>query len=262
MKTIQTGTIIVMLFLAFSIASVSTLASLTFGGKSGDWIEYEVQDELQIASGLPSNQFVRMEFLSVEGANVTVNATLYTSSFTLMNETKTIDLTSQDAQDDIMLDPWFNARVYFIPAGLNTNDTVYLGQEFGNQTIFGETTKSYAGADRTVIFANFTLQGNNYILYWDKQSGVLTEGMKYLGAGYTDVLVSETNIWSAPILPWLLLWVTIAVAIALGVLSSRRRSASKKLRKKSDAKPTSTKTEFSPNQRDEREKLIETHEFI
>jgi len=262
MKTIQAGTIIVMLFLAFSIASVSALASLTFGGKSGDWIEYELQDEMQIASGLPSNQLVRMEFLSVEGANVTVNATLYTSSLTIMNETKTIDLTSRDAQDDIMMDPWFNARVYFIPAGLGINDSVYLGQGFGNQTVFGETTKSYAGADRTVIFTNFTWQGNNYVFYWDKQSGVLTEGLKYLGAGYTDVLVSETNMWSAPILWWLLLWVTVAIAIALGVLSSRRRSASKKLRRKSDAKPTLAKTDFSPYQRDEREKLIETRGFI
>lgn len=263
MKTIQAGTIIVMLFLAFSIARVSALTSLTFGGKSGDWIEYELQDEMQIASGLPSNQFVRMEFLSVEGANVTVNATLYTSSFlTIMSETKTIDLTSRDVQDDIMLDSWFNARVYFIPAGLGINDSVYLGQEFGNQTIFGETTKSYAGADRTVIFTNFTWQGNNYVFYWDKQSGVLTEGLKYLGAEYSDVLVSETNMWSAPILPWLLLWVSIAVAIALGVLSSIRRSASKKLRGKSDAKPTLTKTNFSPYQRDEREKLIETRGFI
>jgi hypothetical protein len=246
MKTIQVGTIIVMLLLAFSIARVSALASLTFGGKSGDWTEYEVQDELQIESGLPSNQFVRMEFLSVEGANVTVNATLYTSSLTILNETKTIDLASQDAQDDIILNPLFNARVYFIPAGLGTNDSVYLGQEFGNQTILGETTKSYAGADRTVIFTNFTWQGSNYFLYWDKQSGVLTEGLNYLGAEYTDVLVSETNIWSAPILWGLLLWVGIAVAIVLGVLSSRRRSASKKLRGKSDAKHTLTKTNFSP----------------
>jgi len=262
MKAIQASIIIVMLLLAFSVARVSASANLTFGGKSGDYTEYELQDELQIESGLPSTQFVRMDFLSVEGANVTVNATLYTSSLTIMNETKTIDLASQDAQDDIMLDLWFNARVYFIPAGLNTSDSVYLGQEFGNQPILGETTKSYAGADRTVIFTNFTLQGNNYVFYWDKQSGVLTEGLKYLGAEYTDVLVSETNIWSAPIIWGLLLWVSIAVAIALGVLSSRRRSALKKLRGKSGAKPTSTKTNFSHNQRDEREKLIETHGFI
>jgi hypothetical protein len=227
MKTIQAGIMIAILLFAFSIASVSALASLTFGGKSGNWIEYELQDEMQIASGQPSSEWVRMQFLSVEGTNVTVNATLYTSSLTILSETKTIDLTSQNAQDDIRMDPWFNARSYFIPAGLNVSDTVYLGQLFGIQTILGETTKSYAGADRTVIFTNFTWQGNNYVFYWDKQTGVLTEGLKYLGAVYTDVLVSGTNIWSAPIVWWVLLWCIIALAIVLGVLSSRR-SASKK----------------------------------
>jgi len=241
MKTIQACVMIALLLLAFSITSVSALASFTFGGKSGDWIEYELQDEMQVASGLPSSEWVRMEFLNVQGANVTVNATLYTSSFTILNETKTIDLTSQDAQDDIILDPVFNARVYFIPVGLNITDPVYLGQLFGTQTILGETTESYLGSDRTVLFTNFTLQGSNYFFYWDKQTGVLTEGLKYVGDVYTDVLVSDTNIWSPPIIGAVVLWSAIAVAIILGVLSSRR-SVRKRLQGKSDVKQTLKKT--------------------
>ena len=232
---------IVILLFAFSIASVSALTNATFGGKSGDWIEYELQDEMQVASGQPASEWVSMEFLSVEGANVTVNATVYTSSLTIWNETKTIDLTSQNAQDDVVIPSWFNARVYFIPAGLNVTDSVYLGQVFGNQNITGETTKSYAGADRTVVFTNFTYQGSNYFFYWDKQTGVLTEGLKYIGDVYTDVLVDDTNMWGPPIIWPVLLWVAIALAILLGILSSRR-SASKKAHRKSDTKPTLTKT--------------------
>ena len=231
---------IVILIFALSIASVSALGSATFGGKSGDWIEYELQDEMQVASGEPSSYFARIDFLSVEGANVTVNATLYTSSSTISNETKTIDLTSQNANDDIMLEPMFNARVYFIPAGLNITDPVYLGQVFGTQNITGQTTSSYAGVDRTVVFTNFTLQGNNYYFYWDKQTGVLTEGLEYIGAVYTDVLVTDTNMWSPPIIWPVLLWVAIALAIVLGILSSRR--VSKKVARKGNTKPTLTKT--------------------
>jgi hypothetical protein len=241
MKTIQACILIATLFFAFSIASVSALGSSSFGGKSGDWTEYEFQDEMQVASGLPSSEFVRIDFLSVEGANVTVNATLYTSSLQISNETKTIDLTSHNGQDDITLYPMFNARVYFIPAGLNITDPVYLGQLFGTQNITGQTTKSYVGADRTVIFTNFTLQGSNYYFYWDKQTGALTEGLKYIGAAYTDVLVTDTNLWSPPILWSLLLWVAIALAIVLGVLSSRR-SLSKMVHRKGNTKPTLTKT--------------------
>lgn len=241
MKTIQACILIVMLVFAFSIASVSALGSPSFGGKSEDWAEYEYQDEMQVASGLPSSEFVRIDFLSVEGANVTVNATLYTSSLQISNETKTIDLTSQNAQDDITLYPMFNVRAYFIPAGLNITDPVYLGELFGTQNITGQTTNSYAGADRTVIFTNFTLQGSNYYFYWDKQTGVLTEGLEYIGAVYTDVLITDTNIWSPPILPPLLLWVAIAIAIVLGVISSRR-ALSKKIHGKGNAKPSLTKT--------------------
>jgi hypothetical protein len=253
---------IVLLLLAFSITSVSALTSFTFGGKSGDWIEYELQDEMQVASGLPSSEWVRMEFLSIQGANVTVNATLYTSTFTILSETKTIDLTSQNAEDDIMLDPMFNARVYFIPAGLNVTDPVYLGQLFGMQTILGEKTESYLGADRTVLFTNFTWQGSNYFFYWDRQTGVLTEGLKYIGTVYIDVLVSDTNMWSPPIIGAVLLWSAIALAISLGVLSSRR-SVAKKLHGKKDTKHALTKTNsFLPLQTVKTERLLETRKFM
>jgi hypothetical protein len=238
MKTIQACILIVILFFAFSIASVSALGSSSFGGKSGDWAEYEWQDEMQAETG-ESSYFARIDFLSVEGANVTVNATLYTSTSSF-NETKTIDLTSQNADDDIMLEPMFNARVYFIPAELNVTDPVYLGELYGTQNITGQTTNSYAGADRTVVFTNFTLQGSNYYFYWDKQTGVLTEGLKYIGAAYNDVLVTATNMWSPPILPPVLLWVAIALAIVLGIYSSRR--ISKKAPRKGNTKPTLTKT--------------------
>jgi hypothetical protein len=246
MKTIQACTLIAILLLGFSVAGVSALTKMTFGGKSGDWIEYGFTQYLVSSLSSGPSEWTRMDFLSVEGANVTVNATVYTSSLTLWSETKTIDLTSQNAQDDVAIPSFFNARTYFIPAGLNVTDPVYLGQLFGTQNITGETTESYAGVDRTVIFTNFTMQGSHYIFYWDKQTGVLTEGLEYFGnvtdaAAYNDVLVSDTNMWSPPIIWPVLVWVAIALAIVLGVLSSRR-SASKKARNKSDTKSTMTKT--------------------
>jgi hypothetical protein len=137
------------------------------------------------------------------------------------------------------MDPWFNARVYFIPGGLGIGDSVYLGQVLGFRTIVGETTRPYAGANRRVIYANFTADvGNNYVFYWDKQTGVLTEGTKVLGVGFTDVLVSQTNMWGPEVSWWL--WIIIAIAVTLGVLSSRK-SIIKKLRRKRDAQPTFTK---------------------
>jgi hypothetical protein len=66
----------------------------------------------------------------------------------------------------------------------------------------------------------------------------LTEGTKVLGVGFTDVLVSQTNMWGPEVSWWL--WIIIAIAVTLGVLSSRK-SIIKKLRRKRDAQPTFTK---------------------
>jgi hypothetical protein len=254
MKTIQAITMILISIFALSTAHVSALTNLTFGGKSGDWIQYQLQDDVQSAYGLPSNQWVRMEFQSVAGTNVTVNATIYTTSLTEMNITKTISLTSQD---DFAMNRWFNARVYFIPGGMVAGDSVYLGQEFGFRTIAGEATISFAGANRRVIYANFTWQGNHYFYYWDEQTGVLTEGTKFLGAAFADVLVSETNMWSAdvPWWLWIILWIIIIIVVALGVLSSRK-NITKKLHRKTMPNPP-RQTSLPSARLLKREKLIE-----
>lgn len=233
MKTVQASVMIVALLFALSLSGVSASTNLGFGGKSGDWTEYSLENGL-----VPSGEMLRMEFLNVAGTNVTVNATAYTTTFTEISEIKSIDLASNDSQNDFPLEPWFNARVYFIPAGLNVSDSVYLGQGFGAINITGDTTRSYAGADREVIYANFSQQEYNYVFYWDKQTGVLTEGIRSLGAGVTDVLISETSMWGWIVIWWI--WILVAIAIALGILTSRK-SVMKKLRRKPDAPPTKTK---------------------
>jgi len=251
MKKIQACALIFILFFAFSIATVPALAdSLSFGGRSGDWIEYELQNDMQVVSGETSDVSVTISFLNVEDSNFTLNVTQNIAGVTIPRET-TIDLTSNSTEGDILFPQMFNLRAYFIPLGLNVSDPVYLGQLFGTQTITGETTETYSDVTRTVLFANFTMQGSQYILYWDKQTGILTEGLQYVGnetnvAAYNDVLVSDTNMWSPPIIWPLLFWIAIALVIALGVWSSRKKSA-KKAQGKTNNKPDLTKiNSFSP----------------
>jgi hypothetical protein len=99
-------------------------------------------------------------------------------------------------------------------------DSVYLGNEIGNRTISSETTEAYAGADRRIIYSNFSLNGNQYALYWDKQTGVLAEGTMFSGAMYRALLVTATNMWAGALGWWL--WALIAIAIACGIISSRK----------------------------------------
>ena len=231
MKTIIASTMILLLLLIPIIASGSALTTLGFGGKSGDWMEYNLQG----AFSSSSEEQERIEFLNVSGTNVTVHATVYTPNLTEMDKTETFNLTTQD---DFSL-KFLTARLYFIPGGLSQGDSVYLGSMLGTRNITGETTRSYAGTNRKVIYANFSdMEGSNYIFYWDKQTGVLTEGAKTLGIASEGVTVSATNMWGIE-LAWLL-WISVIVAIALGVLSSRK-SFMKKLRRKQDAQPPLTK---------------------
>jgi len=248
MKTFEASTMILILLLASSIASVSALANFSFGGKSGDWIEYNLQETF-----LAEEQSETLEFLNVTGTTVTLQVDINSLS---MNET-TVDLRSND---DFSMAPWFSARVYFIPGGLTTNDSVNLGL-FGNRTIVGETTGSYAGADRRVVYANFTAQPGNYIFYWDKQTGVLVEGTETDGAEVTDVQVSDTNMWEgAAWWLWIILWIVIIIVIALGVLSSRKKLHENSGRKR-DSQLTSTKVVLFPLLF-QKERLIQMRGFI
>lgn len=251
MKTIEASTMILILFLALSIASASALTNLSFGGKSGDWIEYGLQE----AFGSASEQSERMEFPNVVGTTVTVRTTVTMAGFTI-NKTRTIDLTSQDDFPMALL--LFTARVYFVPGGLSINDSVYLGEQFGARNIVGETTRSYLGVDRRVIYANFSQPGGDYLFYWDKQTGVLTEGTKTFGIASSTIFVTGTSMWGTEV--WWLLWVIIIIVIALGVLSSRK-GIMKKLSRKRDAQPTLTKVALF-RLLFKRKKLIEMCGFI
>jgi hypothetical protein len=219
MRGVEAATIILMLLFAMSMANVSALTDLSFGGKSGDWIEYELQE----AFGASGMQWERMEFLNVAETTVTVRVTVYSASLTEINETEVIDLKSQDDFSMVL----FTARVYFILGGLGAGDSVYLGRGFGNRTITGETTMTYGGVDRRVIYANFTEQDNNYVFYWDKQTGILTEGEMTSGNAFRAVLVSGTNMWAGPEFPWWL-WIIVAAVIALGVLLSKKSIVKKR----------------------------------
>jgi hypothetical protein len=229
MKTAEATILILLLLLVPVTTSVSALTNVSFGGKSGDWIEYQFQNVI----GLSSDETERVDFLNVSGTTVTFRMAVYTPTFTEQNETESIDLTSQEDLSTLFL----SARVYFIPGGLGAGDPVHLGVLFGTRTITGETTRSYLGVDRRVVYANFSdAEGNNYMLYWDKQTGVLVEGSKTLGAASSGVVVEATSMWSSPF-P-LLVWISIAAAIVLGVLSSRK-NVRKKLRGKRDVQSTS-----------------------
>jgi hypothetical protein len=211
MKNTETRIAMVLLFWFAFMADVLTPSYGVPGVKSGDWIRYGVQESF--SSG---ERWQKVEYLNATSTSVTVRITDYMPNGMETAETRTIDLASRDDYPSAL----FSVRVCIIPSDLDAGDLVYLGQ-FGNETIVGETTIRVAGADRRVVYSNFSQVGSQYTFYWDKQTGVLTQGLMTSGLGYKSVWVTETNMWSGGYDWWL--WVIVIVVVVCGLIVSRKK---------------------------------------
>jgi len=206
-----------------SVLMVNVSSNSILGVKSGDWIRYDFQETFSSVG----ERWQTIEFLSVVGTEATIRVTIHMSPAIEMNQTETSDLSSSDNFQVV----FFGVRVYLIPSNLGVGVPVYLG-EFGNQTIAGEATGIVAGANRRLLYANFSQSGSLYTFYWDKQTGVLVEGTMTIGTVFKAVLTAATNMWSAEFVWWP--WVIIIIILACGIIVSRK-NISQKLRRKPSA---------------------------
>jgi hypothetical protein len=194
-------------FILLAIAPATL--GLSLGVKSGDWIVYDIQESFASERGQ------RIEFESVAGTNLTLVVT-DTLAGTQTSQTGYIDL----ATNEDFATSFFSARMYVIPIDISVGDSVYLGNEVGSSRISGEKTGNYAGADRRVVYANFSLQESQYTLYWDKQTGVLVEGTISSGTVFKSLSTVGTSMWTGGLGWWL--WALIAIAVVCGIIASRK----------------------------------------
>lgn len=220
MKTPERWVLIAAIIVLLTIAISPAAACLSLGVKTGDWIEYDVQGTVNPESTLT------VSFLNVTGTNLTMQMTLspVTATGPALNYTENVDFATNE-DFPILADGFLSARVCLIPNGSEVGDQVYLGTEFGNRTILSETTGSYAGVDRMVVCCNFSLQLNQYVFYWDKQTGILVEATMSYGTTSNSLSVIDTNMWTGLSDWWI--WLLIGAVIALGILASRKKAIGK-----------------------------------
>jgi len=190
------------------------------GVKAGDWIKVEYT-----VSGWPSGQpypeWLKVEFLSVEGTNATVRVTMHMSDGTEQNATVPVIIGAGGGEA-------FGLSGFVIPANLTIGDSVYI-TGYGNVTIAGETTGTHAGASRTVVYASISQYGTQLTYYWDKQTGVMVEASTTSGGVTATAKATETNMWQPelfgldPILLYSLIIVTIVIVAAVAFLAIRRK---------------------------------------
>jgi len=190
------------------------------GIKAGDWIKVEYTITGWPA-GEPYPEWLKLEFLSVEGTIATVRVTMRMSDGTEESDTVPADLGEGSGEA-------FGLSGFVIPPNLTTGDSVYM-TGYGDLAIEGETTRTYAGARRTVVYASFSQYEVQLTYYWDKLTGVMVEASTTYADITATAKATETNMWEAAPptvgMPWWL-WVIVAMAaVGLVIFFVRRRRA-------------------------------------
>jgi parallel beta-helix repeat protein len=193
-----------------TVSNPPTPPEVQVGVKTGDWIKIEYTITGWPA-GTPYPLWLKVEFLSVEGTSATVRVTMRMSNGTEQNATVPVDVVAGGQA--------FGLSGFVIPANLTSGDIIFMSG-YGNVTIAGETTRTYAGASRTVVYASFSQYGTQLTYYWDKQTGVMVEASTTSGTMTGTGKATETNIWEAtPSFPFdsIILSVLIAIVIVIVV---------------------------------------------
>jgi hypothetical protein len=197
--------------------------------KAGDWIKigYNI-------TGWPADQpfaeWLKVEFLSVNGTSANVRVTLHISDGTEHSTTVPVNLAAGGGEA-------FGLPQFFISPNMATGDSVYIMAYGGDVTIEGETTRTYAGARRRVVYANL-LQSlppqDEFQLtcYWDKQTGVMVETYETHDGVTSTGKVTETNMWKATStgMPWWPWVIVAAVGLVIFFVRRRRRGPADTLR--------------------------------
>jgi len=181
---------------------------LKVGVEAGDWIKVEYT-----VTGAPSRKmptWIKLEFLSVQETKATVKVRMHMSDGTEQHDTVVVDIVAGNGTIGTFTG-------FLIPANSTIGYPIYIS-DYGNLTIAGETTRSYAGADRTVVYVSFEQFVTQLTYYWDKQTGVMVEASAKMGGMTVTAKATETNMWQ-PTPIWMQWWLWPIVAVAIVALA-------------------------------------------
>ena len=220
------NTVVILGILVLFIFSTGLISNVKcqIGVKEGDWAKYTVTYDMpQGAQPPPSTipQWMKMEIIKIEGTSVTVCTTMHMANGSEINQTSTFEITSTNASG-------------IIPNNLKVGDSINM-PGYGMITIAGEETRVYAGASRTVLYANISQYGTETTYYWDKETGLPVEMISTTsgpsGTMTMGFKLTETNIWASepsrlpldPMLFYILITVVIVAVVGIIVAVAIRR---------------------------------------
>ena len=197
------------------------------GIKAGDWIKltYNITGW---PAGQPYAEWLKLEFLSLNGTIANVRATVHISNGSEQSDSGSVDVVSGSEVPGL--------AGIAISANRTTGDSVYI-VGYGNVTIEGEATRTYAGANRTVVHAGFSQNETQVTYYWDKLTGVMVEISSTSPGVSGTARATETNMWGTtgaptghmPWWPWMVVGVAVVAALLASFFTRRRRTSQAKL---------------------------------
>lgn len=172
--------------LAFDIHTVEA-DGVQVGIKSGDWIkhDYTITDW---PPETPYPEWLKIEFLNVEGTNATVRVTMHMSDGTEQNDTVLVDVVAGGQA--------LGLSGLVIPANMTVGESIFMSG-YGNVTIVDETTGTYAGANRAVVYAHVSQGGSQLAYFWDRHTGVMVQAWVTSDGMTATALATESNMWEA-----------------------------------------------------------------
>lgn len=162
------------------------------GVKSGDWVKYDVVTEERNWSG-----WLRFDLYDVEAGLVRFNSTTYSDS---AGYTYTSGQYNLSDISGYVVYPNDVIKTIVVPANLKTGDILHF-YGMSNITIAGETSDTYLGASREVIYAtyipdNVSSEASRIDYKWDKTTGISLEYTALYPDGKTTTgKIADTNIW-------------------------------------------------------------------
>jgi hypothetical protein len=178
-------------FVLLSLVSAMNVPAMadSVGVKRGDFAKYEFAYLGEPPLGAPQPiDWLKLEFLEIDYHRETSARVRVTLKFADGDES-----TPLTSGVELFESNWMHTG-FVIPANSKIGDTVAVegiwnGRDPSVQAeITGEETRTSLGVNRTVVYANYSVNGNSHIetisnkVYWDKQTGVLVEG-SYLRHG-------------------------------------------------------------------------------
>ncbi len=224
-----------MLVFIFSVTNVFADSGFNVGVKSGDWTKFDV---IVTPSDDLASKWFRMEFLSLKGTVAYIRMTTHLPNGTDLFEEDYFNMSSTSGEG-----LW---QGYVISANSSVGDSVYIGYE---AKIDGETTGTYAGANRTIVYVSLS-SGLNDTYYWDKETGVLTEYISLQNDKTVNIKLASTNLWGQglslfDLWPSLIMVVVAAVVVFVAVFMRSKKSAAGKSRSKSKVSSSQKVRQFA-----------------